>query len=349
MGGAAPVSGRIRWADEKSVETFDFRLRFNFANRDHINEAAEELVVADDQNGARLRLNSSETGIAIKDRSAAALFGGPYESEEDARAAAERARRALLIWAVRERVGLDLGDWKRRGGLTNYGREYFEAQVGAPIRDDVHGVDVFAHKDNQKFLKINMNASVGKSSSTFGQVVAAHFSEPLNLSEKQVVAGELYCSSFFDVSFRSRFVTLVTAIEALIEATPRSMVAIQLVDGLVAAVAAADIDEPTRFAMKGSLQWLRQESIGQGGRRLASQLLAGREYDGQNAAKFFSSCYELRSQILHDGRSHDRGVDVQEVANTLSRFVADLLLASFGVANPFNPDGSASASPPNSG
>jgi hypothetical protein len=328
------------------VDTFDFRVRFNFGQQDHINEPAEQIVVAEDEGGSQLLLKSGESGVAIKDRSAAALFGGPYDSEEAARTAAERARRALLIWAVRERVGIDLGDGKRRGGLTNHGREYFEAQLGVPIRDDVHGVDVFAHRENQRFFKINMSASVGKSSTTFVEMVAKHFSQPLDLSEKQVVAGELYCSSFFDVSFRSRFITLVTAIEALIETQPRTREAVDLVDQLVNAVIAANIDEATRSAIKGSLQWLRRESIGQGGRRLTSDLLSGREYDARQPEKFFSFCYELRSEILHDGRVHDQSIDIHEAANTLSRFVADLLLASFGVPNPFNPDGSAAVSAP---
>lgn len=332
--------------DENNMETFDFRVRFNFAQQDHINEPAEQILITEDDHGSRLLLKSGESGVAIKDRSAAALFGGPYTSEEAARTAAERARRALLIWAVRERVGVDLGDGKRRSGLTNHGREYFEAQLGVPIRDDIHGVDVFAHRENQKFFKINMNASVGKSSATFAQMVAKHFAQPLDLSEKQVVAGELYCSSFFDVSFRSRFITLVTAIEALIETLPRAGAAIDLVDQLVSAVSRASVDEATRSAMKGSLQWLRQESIGQGGRRHTSDLLSGRDYDGRSPAKFFSFCYELRSEILHDGRVHDRSIDIHEVANTLSRFVADLLLASFGVPNPFNADGSAAAPGP---
>lgn len=39
----------------------------------------------------------------------------------------------------------------------------------------------------------------------------------LPLSDTQLLGAELYGLSFFDMSFRSRFITLVTAVEAMLE------------------------------------------------------------------------------------------------------------------------------------
>jgi hypothetical protein len=309
---------------------FEFRLRFHLLEGDHIKDEAEELLILKDAKGSQLRLKSGESGVSIKDRSRAALLGGPYDSEEEARAAAEQAKRALLIWAVKQRVGIDLGDGKRRGGLTTHGRHLLEAEVGSPIRDDIHGVDVYPLQVGLKFFYQNFSASIGKNSKTFVETVATDFGRSADLTEKQVVAAELYCSAFFDVSFRSRLITLVSSVEALLDPPLRSPAALVLVDLLDEQVKAADVDDSTRSSVRGSLQWLRRDSIGQTARQLAAKLLPGREYAGRTAAKFFSFCYDLRSQIVHDGRTHDPAVDLLEVTNTLNGFVADLLLASLG-------------------
>jgi len=212
------------------------------------------------------------------------LIGGPYSSEEDARHAAALAKRALLIWAVTQRVGVDLGDGKVRGGLTNCGREHLEAHTGRPIRNDVHGVDVYARLDDLVFVSIDLKGGIDKDPKTFIEMISSRFVDPVALTEKQVVAAELYCSSFFDVSFRSRLITLMSAVEALLDPPVRSAAVLDVVDLLDKTVKEANIDEATRAAMRGSLQWLRQDSIGQTGRSLSERLLPGREYLGPTQA-----------------------------------------------------------------
>jgi hypothetical protein len=309
---------------------FEFRLRFHLREGDRIEEPAEEIVITENSAGQRLRLKSGELGKPIKERSRAALIGGPYPTPEEARTAAEGAKRSLLIWAIRQRLGIDLGDGKARSGFTDYGRRWLEERVGGPVRNDVHGIDIYERDDGLKFVSLNMSANLGTSSKNLSQIVGAEFAQPTQLTDKQVVAAELYCSSFFDVSPRTRLVTLVSSVEAVLELQERPPEAVQLVETFKAAVNNGGLDLVTRSSLLGSLERLRRESIGQAGRRLAKELLGEREYAGTNASKFYSDCYELRSQIVHDGYVHDRGTDLPEVANALSTFVADLLLASFG-------------------
>jgi hypothetical protein len=311
------------------MSEFEFRLRFHLREGDRIEDASEELVIAENPSGPRLRLKSGELGTAIKERSRAALLGGPYPTEEEARLAAQIAKRAVLIWAVRQRIGIDLGDGKLRSGFTNYGRQWLEERVGGPVRNDLHGVDVFERQDGLKFVSFNLTATVGKSAKTFVETIANEFARPTQLSDKQVVAAELYSSSFFDVSPRSRLVTLVSAVEALLDLKERPRAAVDLVKLFKDHMKKAALDEATKSALHGSLERLRRESVGQCGRRLAEELLRDREYAGKRAAKFYSFCYDIRSQIVHDGHAHDTSLDLGEVTNTLGLFVADLLLASF--------------------
>lgn len=311
------------------MTTFTFRIRFHLVGDSYINAESDELTIMEAENGFRLRLKSGEIGQPIKSRSRAALIGGPYSTEEEARCAAKSAKHALLLWAVNQRMGIDLGDGVPRSVVTDYGRQVLEDQIGAPVRNDIHGVDIYPSQESLKFVSVNLQASFGTGSGNLVQEVSTHFLKKLLLTEKQVVAAELYCSSFFDVSLRSRLVTLMSAVEAILDPDERSQDAIDLVGRLDKTVAEANIDVETKNAMRGSLQGLRRESIGQAGRILSGCLLSEQTYLGRSASGFFGYCYGIRSQIVHDGHVKEKAVELVDVVNACQRYVAELLLKSF--------------------
>lgn len=199
---------------------FDFRLRFHLPNSGRIGFDGEELLILQESDGKRLRLRSGSRGTPIKEHSQAAIIGGVYPCAEEARDAAERVKRALLIWAVKQRIGIDLGDGRQRSVITDAGIAMFESMLGHPVRNDLHGIDVYEHREDLMFVGMHAQATLGKSPPAFVEQIAAVFQDPVTLTEKQVLAAELYCASFFDVSFRSRLITLVTAVEALLEPSP---------------------------------------------------------------------------------------------------------------------------------
>jgi hypothetical protein len=156
--------------------------------------------------------------------------------------------------------------------------------------------------------------------------------KPLHLSEKQRLAAELYCLSFFDTSFRSRFITLVTAVEALLNPVMRPAKVQSLIDNVKASLRGLETDDATRESMRGSLDYMKYESIGQAGRSLADSLLGDREYSGMKPGRFFNRCYGLGSEIVYRGAPSDSTVDLLQESNALQAFVGDLLIASFGAS-----------------
>jgi hypothetical protein len=314
------------------VPQYDFRLEFRLPSRDHINADAEELPVLNDGSGVTIRLRSGARRSPIKDHSHAALIGGPYPSAADARTAAERAKRALLLWAVRNRIGIDLGDRRTRGVITSVGLQWLEGQIGAPVRAAVHGIDVYEHIDGLVFVAINAEAGVGKAAQAFVEQVAGAITTPVPMTAKQELASEILSAFYFEASDRSRFITLITAVEALLYPQPRSPQAVRLVERLIETVNRSELDKATRDAMSGSLQRLRQNSIGQAGRELATRLLPGRSYQSQSPADFFTFCYNLRSSILHSGTVPARVADFPSVCAAAHEFVCDLLIASIAEA-----------------
>jgi hypothetical protein len=122
----------------------------------------------------------------------------------------------------------------------------------------------------------------------------------------------------------------MTAIEALLELQKRDPNAASLVDEFVSLVKRAPLDAETKNSMRGSLNWLRFESIGQAGKRMTRELLGTTIYDGRIAEKYFSYCYHLRSTIVHEGKTKKVAELVVE-ANNLQQFVGDLIQASVGI------------------
>jgi len=328
------------------MPTFDFRLRFNLPESYRIDSDSEELELLVTPLGQRICLKTGATGTPIKEHARAVVRGGPFESEEDARRAAEQSKRALLFWAIEQRVGIDFGDGKQRSIATNEGLRMLEEEHGVPFRNDVHGIDVFETLEKLRFVHVSATAKVGKSPLNVVSAFTREYSINRTATDKQVLACEIYASSFFDISQRSRFITLVTAVEALLEPAKRPDSVQALVEELTAKALQAPIDKAIKASIEGSLQWLRYESIGQAGRALAQALLPGKTYCGKSASAFFSSCYDLRSKIVHRGTA-GKDTDIWQLASAMEEFVAHLLLASLRAAaqQSVQADGPASGGP----
>jgi hypothetical protein len=310
---------------------FGFRLRFNLAPAFRINSDAEELELLSLPSGERFRLRSAVRGTPIKNHRRTSLLGGPYSSSDLAHTAAEKAKFALLYWAVERRVGIDFGDGHPRGTFTREGLEFFRQQIGAPIRPDIHGIDVYELLPDLRFVMIDAVAEVGIAPANLIEGFGRSIQQARPLGTKQLLAVEVYSGSFFDESPRSRFITLVTAVGALLDPAPRSQSAKLLIENMEKLTRDSEIDNETKQSIIGSLQWLKAQSIGQAGRSLASHLLPEKKYDGRSAPSFFANCYNIRSQLVHNGRT-ERAVNMLLLANAMEQFVADLLLASINEA-----------------
>lgn len=333
-----------------SPPAYDFRIEFLLPGDDHINIEGDELTILEEQGGRRLRLTSGQShppaakGVRALLRflrlwprrppspqsrgRANILRGGPYPTPQEALESANRAREGLLTWALLQQIGIDLGQMRPKSVLTNYGKEFFEKQLGMPIRQAKFGVDVFPHQEGLRFLRFDMKGSIGKSSENFRNHLSTAFTGPSVLTNKQALAAEIYCLSFFDISPRSRFVTIVSGVEALLEPALRQPEAQELVSRMKEMVGRSQLAGATKDSMVGSLQYMNRESIRNTGKKAATTLLADRQYLGKAAPQFFSDCYDIRSQILHSGSPENAALDILSVANACQRFLRDLLVTS---------------------
>lgn len=307
---------------------YDFRIRFNFPEAYHINSEADKIELLDLSSGEHITLVSGSSGAPIREHNHAAVLGKSFTSEDQARAAAEKCKRALLYWAIAQPLGIDFGDGKQRSGVTKAGLKCLEEQHGCPIRNDIQGIDVYGHVEKLKFVLFSAKLKLGKNPNELIDTFKREYMNSRNFTGKQLLASEIFASSFFDVSARSRFITLVTAVEAMLEPIKHSDDIEALVEEFKAQVSQSVVDETTRDSIIGSLERLKDQSIRQAGRTLANRLLPNELFDGQESARFFTRSYGLRSQILHKGTISDEEDDILHLANVMETFVNRLLLAA---------------------
>lgn len=203
-----------------------------------------------------------------------------------------------------------------------------QKQHGRPFRNDKHGIDVYEHVESLMFAKFDAKGIVGKATPRLIETFQREYSNVKKISEKQLLASEIYTSSFFDASPRSRFITLVTAVEALLEPLKRSEEVEKLVAELKAQTSQSTLDETTKNSIISSLQRIKYQSISQAGRIIAQRLIPDALFDGQSSADFFTHSYNLRSRILHSGTIPEKSIDLRQLANVMETFVNRLLLAA---------------------
>ena len=234
---------------------------------------------------------------------------------------AGRLRRAF----ARVHLAADFGDRKPFGTLTEAGEAWYSEQLRHPVLGDQPGVTVFVDQPGLRFVASDAEVCKRPSEARSRLVLkeAARLSDPLKGPER--LSFDLYSGSFFQPSADSRLLMLTMALETLLDLQPRSDAARAHVTAMIEATEANDgLTQSERISLRGSLTWLRDESIGQAGRRLA-RTLEPRTYGGKTPAAFFTRCYEMRSALAHGRVPRPDRTDVDILAANLELFVGDLL------------------------
>jgi hypothetical protein len=326
---------------EKIMPSYHFRIKFRIHRGwflDHDKPTLEVRVPL----GQGTCILASLGGIPIKE--AEWLFvkstGDGFPSREEAVFAGRRAKDAIRWCSAKLRVGVDLGDDKVHGGVSDYLKEKVLEEDGVRALNEPHGLMVYEEDPHHPtpFFSASGNLQVGRQVAAFEE----HFVEALNRdlgpSEKESLAFELYGLSYFEATPRARFLTLISAVETIMEFKPRSTQVLEHVENLVEATKSSGLPRSEIDSILGSLSWLRQESISKAGKTFTEELLGSQEYGGKSAKNFFQYCYNIRSELMHHGRLSDHTISLGHLVNRLDELVADLLAASLTRHRPHTDD-----------
>ncbi len=303
---------------------FEFRIRFHLEETTHVNSDLVEFEILKLDNGPTLKIKGGY-GKTISESNRLTIIGGPYATEQEATIAAYQARTALLIWATKNRIGIDLGSDYQRSHITDMGLSLLAAEHKEPVRNDVHGIDVYEKSGNVKFASLNIGVNLGKNAETLQIDFQQIFLSDREYPDKLKLACELYCSAFFDPLLEGRFILLVTAVEALLDPADRASGAVELVKDFIQDVKNSKLTQSDKDPLVAALKFIQKESIGQTGKKLAITKLPESLYQDMASDEFFKYCYGIRSSIVHIGKCKLTKTELANLTNTCLQFVGDLL------------------------
>jgi hypothetical protein len=298
--------------------SYAFRARFRMPGRARLSATGNEVSLSECED---VRLVAGPEEEPLNDAEWVFVIGRGYESEEMAEQAAARWRGYVERGFARASIPADFD--APTGVLTYVGEQICEEQTGERVLNET-ALNVFDEDPWPRFARVGpAGVVVGRNFAVVLGAIKAAADRDLCVPEQEALAYNLFSASFSQPQEDARFMMLMMAIETLINLQPRAPEVQAHVDNLISLTREADLPANERQSILGTLKWLYDESISQGGRRLAGKL-GDQLYADESPERFFTSCYSIRSGLAH-GHHPRPSVDGRVAA--LETFVADLLSA----------------------
>jgi hypothetical protein len=299
-----------------------FRIRFRLGDTARIGSDARELSLPTPFGSPEDVIIRPADSAVIRDAAELLLIGKWYASEAAAREAgigwSDVTRRAFAsCW-----IGADFGDREP----AEVGRTHVVEHGGERWIDDSNfGVQVFECEPWPRFARaLSGSVITGPPEERVIEAITTATEHDASMSEHERLAYALYSASFSERSADARFMTLMMAVETLLDQPLRSQPVIDHVDALIQQTRDADLPPDQIASLLGGLVYLRRESIRQAGKNLARRL-PRRFYMSKSPPAFFSDCWGIRNDLAHGAVSRPSLTEVATHADQLRHFVGDLL------------------------
>jgi hypothetical protein len=304
--------------------SYGFRIRFHLPDEYRIGIDEPELIIGNYQ-GSDIVLKSKLADTPINKSHTLILRGDNYISEEEARNAGLHCRDVLMLAFAQNHIGADFGDRAPLSAFTNAGLEMLKGKMGVHVLNDVHGLMTFKNEPQIKFAVFHAEPVVTRNKERFIETIKRAFEYNSDLSDQQRLAFDIFGTAFFQKSIDARFLMLMVAFETLLVQDMRSKEVQKHIKELIHLTdASSAISRDEKNSLIGSLQSLNKESIGQAGRKLV-ECLGDHTYSGQKPDAFFTSCYEIRSRLVHGSVPRPTRDDIANICISLESLVGDLI------------------------
>jgi hypothetical protein len=312
--------------------TYSFRNRFE-AGRPLFTVDVDKYVLIDTPEEGKVvlraarpnaRLTSATTNYAVQ--------GSGYANFDEALNAGRAWRQRLIAAFARDGRAVDFGDdddehlaitWQQEVTGSSDLLESVGITVGDVCAQDRIGLLVFESEPTKEFLSwATGTPNVLQNIERFveGPLKTASERAFMPWDRRQKLAHTLVHSALLDADPRTRYIQLVTAIEAMLPNTQWSDEVLGVLNDLKSMVKGVDgIEDDTRDRVLAILGEKR-ESIRSRGKKYVS-ILRKRYGDGMEPFEFFDDCYQKRSALVHGNLSVP---DVTQYRPLLD-FVLDLL------------------------
>ncbi len=299
------------------MTTFAYRIKFYLSEHDRINQEGKEFQLQSTTNGQDMVLKAV-ANANIKDTNELCVIGTGFTSPDEAYQCGIKVKNAIHLTGAVLRIGIDVGkdDSKKLLDFTVY---QFKDKVRNCLHD-VHGLLIYKDEPSISFISVHGNVTIGVPANRFD--VALSKAINVNISEKHLLALELYNMSRFESSLRARLITLVTAVESLIKRQEIAPAMLCHIDKLIQYSLESEesqLSEDQKRSIIKSLEDLKKESIARSCRQFVKRHMANEAKD------FFHSAYDIRSRMLHDGLI-PVGVNLGQFVPKLDNLVSQLIV-----------------------
>lgn len=249
-----------------------------------------------------------------------AILGKNFPTHAAAQEIGERLQLAFSLIATERRFGLDSQD--RRGtSFSQAIKKTFAHEHGVQLRDDVHGLDVYAEYPPVTRFTAEAYGSVTHKIENYEDRLASFFRTKINPSQKQRLALDLYNLSHFEGTVKTRFLTLITVIEILSTRHKRPASVRALIRHFKDEAAGASLEPADLQSLSDALGALATQSIGEACRLFIT------EYGSADDAMYFTSCYKARSELVHRGKTmRPEAIDPTKLDELVSRLIIQSLV-----------------------
>jgi hypothetical protein len=245
------------------------------------------------------------------------LTGGGFQSEVAARECGNRLKRALAVYGVTSRLGVDTGRDNTTSATSQAIKDQYLKQYNVQLRDTIHGLDVYAELPPVQYLEISATGSLQFSAANAASELVKEFQRRTTFSPKLGLALEIYNLTFFEPATKIRFLSLVTVIEVLSNRKHQTKDIRGEIDKYIDLAQNSSLSLEEQEKLISGLGNLKRESISRACHRLVAESI------GTESAAFFSNCYAARSQLLHDGETK---WEVNDLLAQIDDIVREVLL-----------------------
>ena len=306
--------------------SYSFRIQFIFAKQKGIKSEDIQYQIIPSRFVLPCILRSIRNDEKIEDAEELVIESSRYKTIDDATKSGEIVIDALLLALASLKMGADVGLKPSSSVITDQGIKYFEAQTNNRVLQGGLGLKVYETEPRPIFMKPSVIYKVLNPISKLVEALNYAIENPRTLSDKEKIALQLFNTSFFENAIEARFLTLIMAIEVLLEFQPRPEIVQTHINNLINLTENNEsIEKAQKDSLIGSLKWLLNESINQAGRRVANAKLNGKLYNDMTPTKFFTHCYDLRCKLVHGSVPFPSSNEIGALLSQLEIFVSDLL------------------------
>jgi hypothetical protein len=284
-----------------------FRVRFRFRLQKKLNIQSKEhrLTVS----GHDVVLSAPLPDVDISDSEWLVMNATGFGSEADARSFGRKLKAACEVSSVAGRLGLDAGVDLSTSGFGKLIKDQVREQAGVLLRDNVHGIDVFADDPNVRIAHISATGTVLSAPEPFLTDVDRFHGVAANASQRAADIVLLMNYALMRPEPVAQIVFAVSAVEMLGQdekwSTEQGQLLAELADA--AEKAAIGTAEERREVAEAIRKGTHKLSLRQGVLRLLTSLGLG------DLKKEWDELYKERSTLVH-GLAPKPGADYSDLA-----------------------------------